>query len=287
MIDRRRLIFGAAAAAGFAGWASGLTAAPIAKVRELGVLRVAVYQDNRPWSWRGTDDKLIGIDVEMAQAMAKSLGVRVDLAELMADEDVEGDLRNAVWRGGLLGFAPADVMMHVPFDRAFSARIDQVAFVAPYCREAFVLACNEGAGDCEVPPSEFKGKRIAVELDSIPDSYVVGSFGGSLVPDVAHFKSGGEAASAVVGGEADIVIATRAQIEEAVYTAKAANISRRKLPLPGFTSQGWDIGMAVKENSRSLGDELDAIVQAMKTSGELAAIFARYGVSLITPVAAG
>jgi ABC-type amino acid transport substrate-binding protein len=261
------------------------SAAPLGKVKELGVLRVAVYKDNWPWSAL-RDGKPTGIDVEIAQALAKGLGVRTDVAEITADESVDDDLRNAIWRGGLLGFAPADVMMHVPFDRAFGARNDQVALFAPYYRESFQLACNKTAVDCEAPPVQFRGKRLAAELDSIPDFYLLGTFGGILAKDVVHFPSGAEAALAVAGGQADVVIASKAQIEAMIHETKASNIARRKMPLPAFSSPGWDIGMAVKENSRTLSDALETILGKMTDAGELAAIFARYGVAY-TPALAG
>ena len=59
-----------------------------------------------------------------------------------------------------------------------------------------------------------------------------------------------------------------------------------KMPLPAFSSPGWDIGMAVKENSRTLSDALETILGKMTDAGELAAIFARYGVAY-TPALAG
>jgi hypothetical protein len=85
--------------------------------------------------WR-QDGKVVGIDADLGAALARALGVHVDLAELMPGDDVEADLRNGVWKGGLLGFQPADVMLHVPFDRGFAARVDQVAIVAPITAKA-------------------------------------------------------------------------------------------------------------------------------------------------------
>ena len=70
-MDRRAFLSSAAAAAlvGYISGGQAAKAAPLGKVRELGVLRVAVYKDNRPWSWR-KDGKLTGIDVDLAQALA-------------------------------------------------------------------------------------------------------------------------------------------------------------------------------------------------------------------------
>ncbi|CAN5282883.1 transporter substrate-binding domain-containing protein [soil metagenome] len=283
-MDRRAFLSSAAVAA-LLGFVPRAMAAPLGKVRDLGVLRVAVYKDNRPWSWR-KDGKLVGIDVDLAQALAKGLGVRADIAELVADESVDDDLRNGVWKGGLLGFQAADLMLHVPFDRTFAARNDQVAIIAPYYRESFQFACVKGEMDVNAPPTQYRGKRLAVEIDSIPDFYLIGTFGGILAKDVVHFPGGAEAVAAVTDGRADGVLASRAQIDAVLHDSGATNIARRTMPLPAFTSAGWDIGMAVKENSRNLGDAVEGILAQMAVSGALQAIFDAHGVTYKGAVAA-
>ena len=285
MISRRSLLGGAGAAMAL-GLLPGMThAAPLGKVKELGVLRVVVYKDNRPWSWEDGGE-LVGLDVDLAHALAAKLGVRADVAELVADESVDDDLRHGVWKGGLLGFAPGDLMLHIPFDRTFAARNDQVAIVAPYYRESFRFAGTQNVIDLEAPPTGWRGHRLAAELDSIPDFYLIGSFGGILAKDVAHYPSGSDAVAAVAAGKADAVLASRAQIEEGLHRG-AAGLTVRKGPLPAFTSPGWDIGMAVKENSRTLGDAVEEIVSTMAASGEMKALFAPYGVEWTPALAAG
>lgn len=284
MLDRRSLLAGMGAALAGTVVGAPAPAAPLAKVKQLGVLRVAVYLDNRPWSWL-EGGKLVGIDVEIAQALAAKLGLRADIAGLTADESVDDDLRNAVWRGGLLGFTAADVMMHVPFDRAFAARNDQVAIFNPYYRERFALACDRDEADCEAPPIAYKGKRLAAELDSIPDFYFLGSFGGQLAGSVVHYPTGCEAVIAVVDRKADVVLASTAQIETVLGGRPAPHVARRKGPLPMLASPGWDIGMAVKENSRSLADAIEAQMAALTAAGDLQAIFARHHVGHVPPLA--
>ncbi|MDE1914480.1 MAG: transporter substrate-binding domain-containing protein [Sphingomonadales bacterium] len=285
MQDRRAFVMGAMAMAAL-GLAPGVAgAAPLAKVKALGVLRVAIYKDNRPWSWR-EGGEMVGIDADLGTALAKALGVHVDLAELMPGDDVEADLRNGVWKGGLLGFQPADVMLHVPFDRDFAAKNDQVAIVAPYYRESFQFACVKSQLDCNAPPLQYRGRKLAVETDSIPDFYLMGAGGGVLARDVAHFQTGYDAVTALATGKADGALASRAQIETVLAQHQEAAIAKRTLPLPGLSSPGWDIGMAVKENSRNLGDAIEEHLNAMAASGQLKAIFARYGVTWTPALAA-
>jgi ABC-type amino acid transport substrate-binding protein len=285
MQDRRAFVTQALAFAALGLAPGAANAAPLAKVKALGVLRVAVYKDNRPWSWR-EGGRMVGIDADLGAALAKALGVHVDLAELMPGDDVAADLRNGVWKGGLLGFQPADVMLHVPFDRELAAQNDQVAIVAPYYRESFQFACAKGEIDCNAPPLQFQGRKLAVETDSIPDFYLSGTGGGVLARDVTHFQTGFDAVSALAAGRADGVLASRAQIETVLAQHQEAGIARRTLPLPGLATPGWDIGMAVKENSRNLGDAIEGLLATMAASGELKAIFARYGVTWTPALAA-
>lgn len=286
MIDRRGLIGGMGAALAL-GLLPGMSqAAPLAKVKALGVLRVVVYKDNRPWSWE-EGGKLVGLDVDLAHAIAEKLGVRADVAQIVADESVDDDLRNGVWKGGLLGFTPGDIMLHVPFDRVFASRNDQVAIIAPYYRETFQFAGVKGEIDLEGMPPQWRGRKLAAELDSIPDFYLLGSFGGLLAKDVAHYMSGSEAVAAVKEGKADAVLASRAQIEESLSQGGADRVTVRKGPLPAFTSPGWDIGMAVKENSRTLGDAVEDIITAMAASGQMKSLFAARGVTWAPALAMG
>ena len=127
-VTRRGILAGALGGVCALALARPLGAAPLAKVRELGVLRVGLYADNRPWSW---DEGGLprGIDVDLARAIGEALGVRADIALFPADEDISDDLRNVVWRGGVLGFQRCDLMLHVPFDMQLAAKENDVVFV--------------------------------------------------------------------------------------------------------------------------------------------------------------
>jgi polar amino acid transport system substrate-binding protein len=275
---RRGFLAGIAGAAGAWAISSPLSAAPLATVKELGILRVGLYADNRPWSWEeGGIAK--GIDVDLAKAIAEGLGVKSEIALFPADEEVSDDLRNVVWRGGLLGFRRCDLMLHVPFDMQFAAQEDNVVFVAPYYREEFTSLCTGRTKDCDMPPQRFVGQKVGAEIDTIPDFYLMGGFGGILRGDVEHYKSGYEAAGAVHEGKVEMAVATRAQIEASMADNPESHAKLRKSPLPLIQSDGWDIGMAVKEDSRSLGFAIEDIVAGMTEDGRMAALFQKHGVN--------
>lgn len=281
MRPTRRAVLGGALAA--LALPRAAVAASLEKVKTNGVLRVAVYRDFAPWSWRDAAGKLRGIDVELGEAIAQRIGVRAETVDFMADESVEDDLRNMVWRGPLIGGQVADVMLHVPVDPRFARANDRVAIGGAYYREGFQMACGPNT-DCEVPPPQFKGKRLAAELDSIPDFYLSGGFGGVLRGDVAHLLSGAAAIDEVASGKADVVLATRAQVEHA-RTRLGDRLKVRRGPLPALPSPGWDVGVAVRDDSRDLGDAIDGMMGELRRDGMLAAIFGRYGVTPTPPLA--
>ncbi len=278
MTTRRGVLAGIIGAAGAVVLPNPLAAAPLDKVKAAGVLRVGLYQDNRPWSWE-EGGRPRGIDVDLAVAIAAALGVKPDIALFPADENVSGDLRNVIWRGGLLGFRRCDLMLHVPFDMQFAAQEERSVFIAPYFHEEFTAICGSQTKDCNMPPQRFVGSKVGAELDSIPDFYLVGGFGGILRSDVVHFPTGYAAAQAVHDGEVEMAVSSRAQIEASMFDRPDSKAKLRTSPLPLLASDGWDIGMAVRDDSRSLGAAVEDVVSQMIEDGELPALFSKYGVN--------
>ena len=97
------------------------------KIRASGVLKVALYKENEPYS-DGNLAGMTGLDVSLAQALAKQLQLTPSFLPFDAGENMGDDLRNMVWRGHYLGYGPADVMLHVPVDKYFMAENRQ-AFI--------------------------------------------------------------------------------------------------------------------------------------------------------------
>lgn len=280
-IARRRflsftaLTFTAAAlAAGVAPRLAG--ARPLDDVVAAGRLRVAVYRDNPPFSFH-QDGKLVGVDVELARIIAERLGVGVEYMELTAGETVFDDLRNAVWKGHYLGGGVADVMMHVPYEKEFGLRNPEAVLFGPYQRENFALARNP-MRVTQPMLAALPDEPVGVEIDSIPDFFLLGAFGGRLRERVVHYMTVPEAVAALVKGDVSAVIATQSQIEGALGE-RTKDFPVTPVSFPGMMTSSWDIGMAVKENSRDLAYAAGDAVTAMIEDGTVDAVFRRYGVT--------
>jgi ABC-type amino acid transport substrate-binding protein len=281
MATRRRVLAGLAglAAAGLAGPAA--FAAPMDKVRAAGTLRIAVYRDFAPWSWK-QDGKMVGLDVELGALLAAELGLKADYMDIPADESVEDDLRNAIWRGSLLGGGVADVMMHVPVDPQFSKRIDKAIIGVPYFRERFMMACDAAKVNCDSGVAQLIGATVGVELDSAPDMYLLAAQGGQIRPNLKHYVTGDQAVSALRKGEVAAVMVTQAQVEAGLagWSGQRATYPG---PFPGMGKLSWNVGLAVNAESQDLMDALGAAMEKLVTRGALAELFAKNKVTLTAP----
>ena len=276
--DRRRFLtlVGAAALSTTGLTAGTARARPLDEVVERNRLRVAVYRDFHPFSFR-ENGVLKGIDVDLAAAIAERLKVKADIFEHTAGETVSDDLRVAVWRGSLFGGEPADIMMHIPYNKDFALKNPEAVLFSPYQRELFALIRNPE----RVPTADLTDlpdEPIGVEIDSIPDFYLLGADRGRLRKHIVHFPEPKAAVEALLRGEVAAVLAPRSQIEGVLGGAKPG-FPMTTVRLPGMMASSWDIGMAARENARDLAYAAGDAVTAMAEDGSLAAIFSRYGVT--------
>lgn len=281
-LNRRHLLLAAGAQA-LAGWASTARADGLAgptptldKLRERGRLTVAVYNDMPPFHVAGK-----GIDVALAGALAEALGLKLSLMPFQADESVNDDLRNMVWKGHYLGFGPADVLLHVPVDRPLMEQNPKVKIFAPYFRERVMIARNRQ----EVPQMEslaaFAGKRIAVPGQTLAGWLLIGADNGAWREQLlTRWKDGVEAAQALLRGEVSAAAGHASELETVL--AGDDRFVIEALPLPRMR-EGWAVGCAVKAESTDLAQAVQAAINDFGSNGRLATLFAPAKVSWRRP----
>lgn len=275
-IERRRLLKTLAAlplAAVLPAFADGLAA-----FRQKGRLRIAVYNDFPPYSMAGGK----GIDADLGRAIAEKLGLAAEIVGFNADEDMNDDLRNMVWKGHYLGTQPADLMLHVPVDEHLAKSNDKVRIFAPYHRETLAVARDPArvpvlAGSAAVALEVFTREKIGVEGTSLADSFLLGALNGRLRENVVHYKSVAEAAKGLQAGQVAAVLATRAELEAALRDQTRFAIEGTRFA--ELQIDGWPLGMAVKAEEKELADAVAAAVAELKREGAVAAIFKRHGIS--------
>ena len=274
---RRALLQAGAAALAASAWPVLAQDKPaLQRIRERGALVVGIYNDMPPFHVAGR-----GIDVALAGALAKALEVKLSLLPFQADENMDDDLRNMVWKGHYLGFGPADVLLHVPVDRPLMAANPRVSIFAPYYRERVMIARDLSKVPKMDSLADFGQQKIAVPGLSLAGWLLIGVDSGKYRAQLTtHLKDGTEAAALLQRGE---VVAAAGQASELESVLGGdARFAIEPLPLPRM-KDGWAIGLAVKKDSEDLAHALQAAVNALVDNGELGRMFAASKVSWRKP----
>jgi ABC-type amino acid transport substrate-binding protein len=256
-------------------------ARPLETVRASGTLRVTVYTNYKPYSWV-ENGQTVGIDVDIGAALAKSMGAKATYFALRADDNINDDLRNGVWKGTIFGDAPGDVMLHVPYDKRIETENGKVALAAPYHQDALAMAIDPDKASAAMDFSLFKTEKVAVDVGTFADLILVSSHDHALVPNVVHFRGTEKAAGAFERGEVAAFYGEGGPVES--FAAKGKRAYKIIYP-ESKVARGWQIGIAVKADSRDLADALAKEMAALQASGEMKRIFEKYGVAWRAPKA--
>ena len=249
------------------------SATPLVKVQERGTLIVGIYEDMPPFHAQGA-----GIDVELARALAEALGVKLSLLPFRADDNMNDDLRNMVWRGHYLGYGPADVLMHVPVERALMAANPQVAIFAPYFRDRVMMARNLERVPTLDAMQKLAREPIAVSGKTLAGWLLLGADGGAYKNQLTtQWKDGCECARALQRGEVTVAAGLASELESVLRGD--AKFAIAPMPLPRAPHDGWAAGLAVKSDAVDLAQALQAAMNQLGQTGKLEEIFGRHNVA--------
>lgn len=248
-------------------------------ILDRGWIEFAVYDAFPPYSFEDSG-KPAGIDVEIGELIAQHLGVSARFKLISADENLEADLRNTLWKGPIVGGAVSNVMMRVPYDSEFTCRVEQVVFTGQYATEAIAIAYRLDAYPDEKPvPAYFRFDTVAVENDSIADFYLSSLAGGQMNRNIRRFPSMSDAMSALAAGEVKAAMGPRGQLEYGLTDG----LGLHQPPLPGFSVGRWTAGLGVNFRYRALGYAVDDAIYDALQDGRIETIFNRYGLSFVSP----
>lgn len=269
---------------------SGVMARSYDDVIESGYIEVALYEKFPPYSYIDDGGEAAGVDVDVAKEIAKEMGVELRWLWIGADETVEDDLRNAIWKGRKIDRRKADIMMRAPFDSRFSYGVDGyglprnelVIMFAPYHTEHWSIARNMEKVGPERNLAIFRFEKIGVEIDTLPDSFLLSTYRGALRNNVVHFNTLALAADALVKDKVAAIVGTHTQVVWSLGdNAKKFDIDDDGLGEMG--SEPWMIGIAARHEFRQLSHVINRIVEDLISSGKMKSILANYGTEYQIP----
>ncbi|MEG1847556.1 MAG: transporter substrate-binding domain-containing protein [Lachnospiraceae bacterium] len=214
-----------------------------------GKLVMATNAEFPPYEYH-EGDKVVGIDADIAAAIAAELGMELEI------EDMQFDSIIAAVQSGKADIGVAG--MTVTPDRLTS-----VSFSTPYTTAAQVIILTE---DSEIAtPDDLTGKSIGVQLGTTGDIYVEDVEGATI----ERYNKGFEAVQALQQGKIDAVVIDREPAKVFVSENKGLKILDE-----AFTEEEYAICLA-KDNTALL-EKVNAALATLEESGKLDEIRAKY-----------
>ena len=212
-------------------------------------LVMATNAEFPPYEFR-EGDSIVGIDVEIAQAIADDMGM-----ELVIDDMAFDSIIVAVQSGKAdIGIAG----MTVDEDR-----LTNVNFSEPYTTAAQVVIIKEGSEVAS--PDDLVGKKVGVQLGTTGAQYA----GDIEDATVEQYNKGFEAVQALLQDKIDAVIIDREPAKVFVSQNEGLIILDEE-----FTVE--DYAIAISKNNTELLEKVNASLADLKSSGKLQEIIDKY-----------
>ena len=218
------------------------------------VLKMATNAYFQPYEFY-EGEKIVGIDAEIAAAIAEKLGMTLEI------EDMEFDSILTAVKEGSVDFGMAG--MTITEDRLL-----EVDFSISYANGVQAIIVKEDSPITSVDDLYAEGAsyKVGVQLGTTGDIYATDDFGAD---NVTTYSTGNEAVLALTGGSVDCVI-----IDNEPAKALVAANSGLKILETEYANE--DYAICVKKGNSELLDKINAAILELTEDGTIAAIVAKY-----------
>lgn len=142
----------------------------VAEIKKKGKLVLGTCADYPPMEWikyDGAKEEYVGVDIEIAKAIAKELGVELEV-------------KNMAFEGLINSLNAGDLDIVLAGMVATPEREKAVDFSKPYYSGAQVLLVRKGDEGTYKSIADLKGKKIGTQLGTIQQNYAEKEFGGNV-----------------------------------------------------------------------------------------------------------
>ncbi len=192
-----------------------------------------------------------GIDVEIADAIAKELGTTLEVVDMEFDSIIASVQKGEV-NFGMAGMTVTD------------ERKEEVDFTASYATGVQVVIVTEDSPIASL--DDLEGKKIGTQLGTTGDMYSKGDYGEE---NVTSYGKGADAVIALLGGDVDAVI-----IDNEPAKAFVAENEGLKILDTEYAVEDYAIAIA-KENATLLSD-INKALEKLTADGTIDEIIAKY-----------
>lgn len=195
--------------------------------------------------------KIVGIDAEIAEAIAQKLGKKLEIKDMKFDSII-----TSVTTGGVdMGVAGMTVT---------DERKESVNFTSSYATGVQSVIVKE---DSEIASlDDLQGKKIGVQLTTTGDIYASDEFGDDAV---VKYSKGADAVIALLGGEVDAVIIDN-------QPAKVFVEQNEGLKLLDSDYAVEEYAIAIAKDNTELLDQVNGALEELIADGTIDEIIAKY-----------
>jgi ABC-type amino acid transport substrate-binding protein len=225
---------------------------------ERGSLRVGLDPTYPPFESL-SDGQYVGYDVDLARALASDLGVQLEIKPLALDTQYDA-----------LASGQVDMLISaLPF---IYERQKEVRYSQPYYQAGQMLVVRSGDSAIK-STSDLQGKRVGVELGSNADTEARRLARTAIPTMQVHpsYHSASDALGALTHGELDAAIVDNTSLQEYL----AAHPGTLSVILPPLTDEPFVVAMPVQAGG--LASRVDAVIERLRSSGELARMMGMSG----------
>lgn len=247
------------------------------KKDEGGKLVVATNCEFEPFEYLDDNGNPTGIDMDIAAALAKELGLTLEIND-MPFESVVASVASGTCNIGIAGLT------------VNAERLESVDFTQTYFSSSQVVIAKSGdsildivvedlededevASKVALIESALNGKRIGVQNGTTGYSYVSGdsdNYEGVAGATAVGYPSGALAVQAMLNGQVDYVIIDKVPAEKLVAANDGTELSNVVLT-------GEDYAFAVKKGNTEFLNKVNAALTKLIADGTIEEIFQKYG----------
>lgn len=225
----------------------------LAEVKERGVLKIGTEGTYAPYSYHNEKGELTGFDVEIGQAIAKQLGLKVEFVESNWDSCIAG-----------LDAKRYDIVMNqVGITKERLAKYD---FSTPYTIAKVVLLVSS-ENDTITSFEEMQGKTSAQSMTSNFTKLAEG-YGAKIVSTDGLFS---KAVELVTTGRADATIN-----DELTYLDYIKKQPNAKVKVVAEQEEVSENAIMIRKGNDSFREEVNRALSELQENGTLAEISNRY-----------
>ena len=224
--------------------------AACSKKEEAQTLTMATNAEFPPYEFHD-GDSIVGIDAEIAQAIADKLGMELKIEDVSFDSIIPG-VQAGKYDMGMAGMTVTD------------ERLESVNFSTSYAKGVQSVIVKEGSDIKSI--DDLAGKKIGVQTSTTGDIYATGDYGEDAI---TRYDNGAVAVQALISGKVDCVIIDNQPAKSYV----AANEGLQILDT-AYTEE--DYAICFNKDNTELQEKVNAALEELIADGTVQSIVDKY-----------